>query len=162
MDAVEKMSLSGNLVYVFAAVAAVGLIMAVLFFFLFDIRNVHALMTGKAKRDAIERMAEQNSRTGRLRESSGNIREKSVPVVQHPSKEVTADIQPVAQAGMGETVALRRDETTVLSGAGETTVLGGDVAGETAVLTRPGAQPEPAIRFDVTESTLVIHTNEII
>ena len=56
MNAVEMISLYGNLFYVSLAIAVVGLGLAVFFFFYFDIPTVHALMTGKAKEETIRRI----------------------------------------------------------------------------------------------------------
>lgn len=159
MDAVEKMNLYSSLVYVFIAIAAIGFALAVLFFFLFDIRDVYALMTGKAKRDAIERMNEQNSQTGRLRAVTGNVRDSAAPAVRPPLSAVTEDV-----TATGTAVA-PPNETTVLGGAAETSVLAGRSPEETTVLTGPPQEPAyvpPTISFVVTESTLVIHTDEMI
>lgn len=174
-----------NLIYISIAIAVVGLGLSVFFFFFFNIPDVYALMTGKAKRKTIERMAEQNNRTGKMQYVTGTIRDPSIPVVQHPADVPTADFAPTQDFGQTsqDTSVLSSGETSVL-GVGETSVLnGGETSvlstGQTAVLTAPETQsgetavltrsPEPAqmqntcpVRFDITESTLVIHTNEII
>ena len=140
-------------------------------------------MTGKAKREVIQRMTEQNAKTGTLRGPiTGSTRDSVVPVVQHPSQVVTADIQPTAKttpsaAAAETTVLVNNEETTILRNNEETTVLRTAAAatvavpapaptceescGETTILSSPGPAV-PAVRFDITESTLVIHTNEII
>lgn len=166
MDAIERMNLFTNLIYVSIAIAVVGAGLAVFFFFFFDIRNVYALMTGKAKREVIERMAEQNSRTGRLQATSGNIKPASTSEVRHASVVVENTGEPVKE--QPEVSA----ETTVLGNNEETTILNTaeNDAGQTVILRRdpqeaPAAAPasvEPKIRFEITESTLVIHTNEIV
>lgn len=181
MDAAAKMELFQNLFYVSTAIMVIGFGLAIFFFFFFDIRNVRALMTGKAKREVIQRMTEQNARTGSLRGPvSGSTRDPSVPVIQHPSQVVTADIQPTAQTAApaytaDTTVLVNNEETTILTNNEETTVLRSvDAApvvtaapeydagsGETTILSAP-VPAAPAIRFDITESTIVIHTNEII
>lgn len=180
MDAAAKMELFQNLFYVSTAVMVIGFGLAIFFFFFFDIRNVRALMTGKAKREVIQRMTEQNARTGSLRGPvTGSTRDPSVPVVQHPSQVVTADIQPQARVAVPAyqaetTVLVNNEETTILTNNEETTVLGGRSqapaapapeaepgVGETTILSAP-APAAPAVRFDITESTIVIHTNEII
>lgn len=163
MDSVQQMSLFSTLVKVSAAVAILGFVLAVLFFFLFDIRGIYALRTGKAKRETIERMAEQHSKTGRLHKASGRIKDAAGPVVQAPSQIRTADIQTDA-FGMTEMVGRPQTyETSVLQTTGmETSVLTAvQQENETSVLS--AAVPrESSIRFEITESTLVIHTNEII
>lgn len=187
MDAAQKMELYGNLLYISIAIAAIGLILAVFFFFYFDIRTVRALMTGKAKRQTIERMTEQNNRTGRLQGTSGNVRDASVPVIQPPQGaqeprysavqlHETEDMSyrhttNTVELPQNDTTVLARNETTVLT-RDETTVLNApeqeETAGGTVVLRRSEA-PEtvqgpqiPDFRFEVTESTMVIHTGEII
>lgn len=166
MDAVEKMELFGNLVYVSIAIAVIGFGLAVLFFFLFDIRDLYAWKTGKAKRSTIERMTEQNNKTGRLHATTGKTGNNPAPV-RYESNVSTAEMQPKAQmlnSNINETVDMRRDnETTVLhSFAAETTVLNSQDQGDTTILTEAPKQAEPAIRFEITESTLVIHTDEFI
>ncbi len=186
MDAAAKMELFQNLFYVSTAVMVIGFGLAIFFFFFFDIRNVRALMTGKAKREVIDRMTEQHAKTGTLRAAtSGSLRDSSAPRVQHPSQVVTADIQPTAQTvpqvrvaapapapTADTTVLVNSEETTILSNNEDTTVLsapnlapaqpdGEALCGETTILSAPGPAV-PAVRFDITESTLVIHTNEII
>lgn len=179
MDATVKMELFQNLFYVSTAIMLIGFGLAIFFFFFFDIRNVRALMTGKAKREVIQRMTEQNARTGSLRGPvTGSTRDPSVPMIQHPSQVVTEDIaeQTVPPADQAETTVLaNNEETTILTSNEETTILRGSMAepaaaarpeieegaGETTILSAQ-SHAAPAIRFDVTESTIVIHTNEII
>ena len=186
MSAAQQMDLFQTLMYVSMAIAVVGLGLAVFFFFYFDIRSVHALMSGKAKRDTIERMAEQHSKTGHLRMdsgslhsgglTSGNLKPYTGSLIQNPSQVTTADIRPTDELPEQPE---EREETVVLNEAEQTTVLNAaplteedDVfAGETRILSaparpepevKPACVPDPAFRFDITESTLVIHTNEIL
>lgn len=190
MNAVEMISLYGNLFYVSLAIAVVGLGLAVFFFFYFDIPTVHALMTGKAKEETIRRMAEQNAKTGTLKNqyihtgptgSTGKTKFAGITgsltenvVQQQPQSGMAGQTAPLAAPERYETSVLQTptQETTVLSDvAAETQVLGYGNAeeGATAVLgSAPVYEPQPAqqipngFRFSVTESTLVIHTNEII
>lgn len=165
MAAMERISLFGTLFYVSLGLAVLGLGLAVFFFFFFDIPSVFALMTGRAKQQTIQRMAEQNAKTGNLRSSitgrtgsSGKLGKRNV-VITPPSQVATADIHPPVvetapiSAAAPETSLLQQEE------AGATTVLPRteETAGETALL-----QQTPGFRFDVTESTLVIHTTEIV
>ena len=179
MDATQRMELFGNLSLLFGIIALIGLALSIFFFFYFDIRSVYALMTGKAKRKTIERMNQNNNRTGRLPATSGSVRDPSVPVVQNPITERT-DVKPGAakpkHAAAVETVSLgQTPETSVLSAEPETSILGN--GNETMVLSNQPAEsgatmvlsaqdaPAPAvppIRFDITETTMVINTNELI
>ena len=162
MTAQAQIELFGALFYVSMAIAIIGLGLAILFFFVFDIPGVYALMTGKAKRQTVERMAEQNSKTGRLQQMpvSGNIRGAG-PVIQNPApatiNEHTAQLDVVAETSI---LTEQAAETSVLSAhAGETSVLRRD--NNTAPANRK-VNAAPAIRFEITEDTLVIHTAEII
>lgn len=162
MTAQAQIELFGALFYVCLVIAIIGLGLAVLFFFIFDIPSVYALITGKAKRQTVERMAAQNSKTGRLQQMpiSENIGGAG-QAVQNPAPaaiyEQTAQLDVVA-------------DTSILSEqAAETSVLSAQ-AGETSVLSRSNnaespdrkVNTAPAIRFEITENTLVIHTTEII
>lgn len=182
MNAVEMISLYGTLFYVSLAIAVVGLALAAFFFFYFDIPTVYALMTGKAKEDTIRRMAEQNAKTGNLRNQyihtgpTGKTENTGALSRNVPQPGVQEQTAPLAQPERDETSVLQTpaQETTILSQAApETQVLRYDGAdsGETSLLNGSGAYaPQPAayqqvpagFRFDVTESTLVIHTNETI
>lgn len=53
--------------------AALALVLAVVMFFLFDIRNIFLIETGRAKSKAIQEMNERNQRTGKLRDDSGDM-----------------------------------------------------------------------------------------
>lgn len=166
MEIQQLIDLFGALFYVSLAVAIIGLGLALFFFFFFDIPTIFAWKFGKLKRQTVTRMENQNAKTGRLihNPQSGNIKRSGPVVIQPPAP-------PVVNA---ETTQLDgSNETSVLSEqVGETSVLGGKEA-ETSVLNPRGAgvlakmeeqirSYVPPIRFEVTESTLVIHTEEII
>ena len=53
-----------------AVLLVVGIALAVLFFFKFDIRTIYMLRTGKAKQQTINEMKERNLKTGKLSASS--------------------------------------------------------------------------------------------
>lgn len=177
MDAVARISLYGTLFYVFLGIAVLGLALAVFFFVRFDIPTVRAMMTGRAKRKTVEKMQEQNAKTGNLRYrypghtgdtgksgrtgKSGPTKDK--PRITHPE----TPPQPPQQEERPETSVLNQEQnTTVLQpDLTATTVLGAPPPadfepGETTRLTPP---PAPVnIRFQLTETTLVIHTDEVI
>lgn len=180
MDAVAEMELFGTLFYVAAAVAGLGLGLAIFFFFFFDIRTVFAFLTGSAKRKTIERMEEQHARTGRLYHQMGHTGETGRTGqtgrfgntgkiggsrITHPTPAPqTVETAPIAQSALSETVVFSQD-------AGETAVLNDDQANLTQVLTPQQNEDQgattvltaaPPIRFELTESTVLIHTNEII
>ena len=184
MNAAEQISLFNTLFYVSMSLTIVGLALAVFFFFYFDIPRVHAMMTGKAKRDTIRKMEEQNAMTGKLRMNytgytgetgdpartgklgrtgrtgrTGEIQESRIqnpaPAPQQHDQETVTPETAVLQTNAPETEVLYEN-------AGETAILGAapvqEEAGETAVLNHDLG----GFRFQITETTLVIHTNEII
>lgn len=161
-------SLFNTLFYVSLGVAVLGLLLAVFFFFYFDIPTVRALMTGSAKRKAIENMNEQNSRTGKLRKPiTESTAPRKGPVIQPPPQARHEDNAPTestraAAPASQETTILRDEtETTILRDENETTLLNQDQGyGETVLLS--STPPKPSVRFEMTENTVVVHTNEFI
>ena len=185
MDAVELIKLYSTLFYVFLGIAALGLALAVFFFFYFDIPTIRAMMTGKAKQETIRRMEEKHAMTGNLR-------------FQYPNH--TGDISPRGQTGrmgrsgrignsgkLGNTgrtgktgklqvtttipmaVQQSEPETAILQNtAPETSILGSaafqmqpqnnEELGQTAML-HPNTS---GFQFEVTQSVVLIHTDEII
>lgn len=165
MNEIQLISLYSTLFYVSMAVAIVGLGLAVFFFWFFDIPTVYALMTGKAKENTIRRMAEQNAKTGTLR----NQHIHTGPTGRTGKTKSSAELVQQPQPAVEQTVPAAEpeiDETSVLQNSVETVVLNqsGADAGETALLSAaPAPDPVPAgFRFCVTESTIVIHTDEMI
>lgn len=160
MDAVELINLYNTLFYASLAVAVLGFGLAAFFFFYFRIPQVRALMTGKARVEMVRQIQEQNAKTGTLRPTlpiSGNlgITEETGRTAPQPGYRAPAVQQP-------ETAVLQTNasETMVLGAtAAETTILGGSAEGETVLLHQP---VNAGVRFEITESTIVIHTNEII
>ena len=160
MEAIQMISLYNTLFFVSLGLTALSLGLGVFFFFYFDIPTIHAFLTGKAKKETIERMAEQNSRTGKLRfgHESGDIKRGRTgkmsrsgklgvttgdlnPAVQHPSAVHTESFSGYAQSAaplqVFETAVLKDDDqqTTVLRGdMAETSVLSAGEAGATSVL----------------------------
>lgn len=174
MEAVERIPIYNTLFYVSLGVAILGLILAAFFFFYFNIPTVRAMMTGKAKKDTIRRMEEQNAKTGRLRApisgtmgktgSTGRTQPQT-PVqkqaVTQPVPHTTEDVRPetqVLQTAVPETAVLQSSalETTVL---GQETKIQEEECGKTEML-HPMEQTQ--FRFLVTETTLVVHTDEVI
>lgn len=187
MDAVELISLYSTLFYVFLGIAALGLALAVFFFFYFDIPTVYSMITGKAKEQTIQRLQEKNAKTGNLRfqypSHTGDMKTghtgriglsrrltKSERLKKNghsgdlggESGNVTstqvADI--LMQAAEPETAVLQAEvsETSVLGGAAAQTQQDDEV-GQTETL-----QPKAAVkfRFDVTQTDVLIHTEETI
>lgn len=149
MDAVELISLYNTLFYVFLGIAALGLALAVFFFFYFDIPMVFSMMTGRSKEKTIQRMQEKNAKTGNMRyqypNHTGDVKtgrtgrtgqskrlekpERRVKTEELSGLEEAAAKAQVAhilaQAEEPETALLQPEatETVVLNAASETVVL---------------------------------------
>lgn len=188
MSAAEQISLFNTLFYVFMGIAALGLALSVFFFFFFDIPSVYAMMTGKAKRDTIRKMEEENFKTGKLRNQypkhtgdmkhsgrighSGRTASKRATIAHHQNSVPTAEPPQIYETGV---LNMDIPGTTVLSNMATETVVLYDGCGKTVPLNPAETdccQPVPMpidpiqnmsqIRFQITENTMVIHTNEFI
>lgn len=184
----NSISLFHTLFYVSAAVAAMGLALAVFFFFYFDIPTVRAMMTGRARQETVRRMAEQNAHTGRLRFHNGNSGDIGKSGKPARSGKLGKSGKPGKSGKLGHTGEMteeavhinpdvyqrqQRLDTSVLTAeAPDTTTLDSSQV-ETAVLNRPQKDLEGnsapvenvvvnTIGFCVTETTLVIHTDELL
>ena len=183
MSAAEQITLFNTLFYVFAGITALGLALAVFFFFYFDIPTIFVMITGKAKRDTIRRMEEANAVTGKVRRQypahTGDMKHsgrlgnsgRTAPrkaVIKHPTEEIpTTEPPQTVETGV---LKMAAQETEVLR-APEKADSAYEGAGETAPLKRSAAQNQPKvapvqsapqIRFQITENTMVIHTDELI
>lgn len=185
MDAVELISLYNTLFYVFLGIAALGLALAVFFFFYFDIPTVYAMTTGKAREQTIQRMQEKHAKTGNLRFQypghTGDMKTGHTGRIGHSRRlarserlnknghsgnlsaetGTSVDVQVaniLAQAAEPETAVLQTEvsETSVL-GAAVVQIPKNNELGQTEML-----QPKVAVnfRFEVTQSDVLIHTEE--
>lgn len=66
-NALSRIELYNTLFFVFTSFAAVSFVVTVVLFIRFDIPEVYALLTGKARRKSIERMERRAAQTGKLR-----------------------------------------------------------------------------------------------
>lgn len=170
MDATAQISLYTTLFYVSVGITVLGFVLAVFFFFFFDIPAVFAMMTGRAKKETIRRMEEQNAKTGNLRFQypSGGLGKSGRTGGKTGRTEKTAKTARTAEFPSPPPAVPTQEpraETSVLQRPTmETTVLNNE-AGQTMPLNMP-PQPKPQrpspIPFRMTENTLVIHTDEMI
>lgn len=164
MDAVELIELYSTLFYVFLGIAALGLVLAVFFFFYFDIPTIRAMMTGKAKRNTIRQMEEQNAKTGNLRFQypghTGDItgRTNRTGKLGRTERTGRTSAPPVSQPAP---VAAQPEpqETAILGSAAYQSQYRQEEEPEQTVMLR---QNTSGFRFEVTESIVLIHTDEII
>ena len=156
MDAIELIKLYNTLFYVSLAVAILGFGLAVFFFFYFRIRDIRALMTGKARVETVRRIQEQNAKTGTLR-APVNATSGNLGITEQTQKTKA----PPAENVYPETAVLQNatPETSVLGAYAEETVVLGTAAPAQTVLLQHVDSP---IQFELTESTIVIHTDEVI
>lgn len=157
MDAVELIELYSTLFYVFSGLAALGLALAVFFFFYFDIPMIRAMMTGKAKQNTIRKMEEQNAKTGNLRfqypGNTGDMTGRTARTGKLGRTERTGGLSTPRPAPVP--VQPEVQETAILA---STPYPQSEELEQTAML-----RPEPAgFRFEVTQSVVLIHTDEII
>ena len=175
-----------------AILLVVGIALAVLFFFMFDIRNVYMIRTGRAKQKTIEEMQARNLKTGKLSTSapytdSGELRRKEEKrktgafktgafrfpekrkVTVEPPKESPVRPQTAPGSSPGETVLL--NETPAAANTAASAVRSAAVPSidpmATEVLSADKKAAEPAatktgFRFTITERTIVTHTSESI
>lgn len=166
MDALENIELYQNLIYISYAVAMIGLGLAVFFFFYFKIPEVFRLMTGRGKKEKMQKISEENFKTGKIRfnsttgptkhprSASGHTGSIAAVHIQSESRELTETIE--------ETAVLEKpqEETTLLA-SGQT-----DVEPETDVLhPQTVAVPVQPVApdnagFEVVEQTMLVHTDE--
>lgn len=158
-------------------------IVSIAIFFLFKIRKVFDVLTGRAEKRIIRQMEEENAQTGKLRrdtyvpEVTGDLYTTpsgSVPPVIYPptgevatggepTEKMRMDVQPVQdQTGEGS------EATTLLdSGSEETTLLNGEPCGTTLLTPEMmNSQQEESRkkpysgRFEIIKEEMLIHTEE--
>ena len=119
-----------------AILFVIGILLALAFFFMFDIRNIFLLRTGRAKQQTISEMQERNLRTGKL--SEGSPYTDSGELKRKEEKRRTGAFKSsklkASKAGTAKTASAPP------AGAAP----GGPIA-ETAVLQSAGAAPETAV-----------------
>ncbi len=161
-------------------------VISVVLFFMFDIRTIYMIRSGRAQAKTVKEMQEINSSTGRLRvggkTQTGGLKKekKKKDVIKTPSQQLAEASHPayapdVQQQGDGyETTERLGDaaETTALNApmfddAADTSVLMPEA--ETSVLSQPAAQApaaqpqqEVAIFFEVVKKISLCDTEEVI
>lgn len=166
------------------SMAILFFIVSVVLFFLFDIRTIYMIRSGRAQAKTVKEMQEINSSTGRLRvggkTQTGSMKKtkKSKDVIRLPQDQqnqgaqpAVPDVQQYAEEydvteqldDTGETVML---DAPMFDDAAETSVLLPEA--ETSVLSQPAApaaaqpQQEITIYFDVVKKIIVCDTDEVI
>ena len=190
----SNLQLFQNLFYVFLGIAILGFLLTVLFFFLYRIPELFALVTGRTQKKTLERMRKRQS------ESSGSLRERA-----STGKELQASGVLAASTGLGTTKPITQElrqkqeaetglsegaeATSLLEKAPETSLLSGPKL-ETTVLSRSlkeqwgrvvkneksadekhqttalapltASLGDKEFRFEITEESMLIHSQELI
>lgn len=147
-----------------AILCGIMLIVAVLLFIFLNIPKIISDLSGATARKAIKNIREQNEATGdktykvsAFNEARGKLTDKI-----SASGNLIQQHQPQMRLGIDTTkidtqeLELAGNETTVLGGANETTVLSAEsFAGETTVI---GESTEFTVEYEIT----FIHTDEVI
>lgn len=171
----SNIELFGTLSTICLVIAIVSFLLAVFFFFYFDIPAVFALKTGRAKKKTLDRIQKQNSHTDKFRKNAEAEPKKDDGVAQKvilsPSEALDKrNADTVALGSDADTSLLRNDPETALQNKdAETSLLSaadgdtGLLAGVTDILS--GNAPrfeEPKGLFEIIEEVVMIHTQEII
>lgn len=78
MDAQALIRIYHTGFYICIAIAIVGLLLSVLFFFRFHIGNIWLIQTGKAQRKAVQNMQEASRQNGRMRQEEAHHSEIAI------------------------------------------------------------------------------------
>ena len=186
MDSSMTGGFDANIAFIVCLVLGIlFLVLAVLFFFVFDIPNVYLIRTGKGARKTIRKMEEINAETGRLRRNKEEYTLNSdVPITgemgntpsyplhnqgqhqpaqqyQQPAPQQNNVQHPERGFGDGNnlTTVLGPSETTLLRNS-ETTVLSQDMLNNTT--SQYVYRRQTTGRFVVTYNLMLVHSNEII
>ena len=165
----QQINMFHTLFYVCLGLCIVFLILSVIFFFKFDIRNIFNARTGRSLRKTVQSMEEKNARTGSLRRAagrgytgtlarSGGIG-KSGSLSKRFGKVRKADMNELIQPPSRPTEALQTEQKNTSSM--ETQVL----SSEDLVPTLEQIQKEEDQSygmFRIEKYTMLIHTDEVV
>ncbi len=176
MDAVQQISLYSTLFYVSMALCILGFVLAIVFYFVFDIRKVYTQITGRGKEKLMERSKKEKSRELQRRDAAP-LRSSELYTGGITGGVTPPDASAAASGGQTEpteetaqTTVLSEDEaaTTLLPQSlaedeGATTMLpqNGSAASESGVTTYLAPQTQLG-RFELFEYIVEIHTDELI
>lgn len=183
----NAIALYEKLFYVFAGMAALSLALSVFLFIRFDIPQIYAMLSGKARRKTIQEIEDRNVRTGKLRQHpkgyvdgrsghTGHTARKrhsgnhTGPTgltgnTGQPARNTTSRREERRTKSTPRPAPAERLETEVLSTPAMQTVMLSKPTGITEEL-GPTEMLKPAVDtnfyFQVTENTISIHTDEFI
>ena len=180
MDA-SVIEILNTLFWVCLSGAVLFFVISVVLFFVFDIRTIFNIKTGRAQAKTVKEMKAANESTGRLRVAGKTqtskltkeqVAESRVPAVTPPDN---ATQNQYYNMGASETEALERETEILHQGEDETSLLSPEQPdgnySETSVLSEVGSvnnygpvidENEARVDFRVIKNILLVHTNEII
>ena len=124
-------------------------ILSIILFFVFDIRHIFMIRSGKAAKRDIKKMEKEKFKTGNLEQ---NNKKKSL-YGESGDFETSEDLAETEVISNEEsTTVLEQNETTVLNNIGETTVLYFEDSNSTI----------PKQKFNIIKKQIYIHTKEVI
>ena len=164
----QQINMFHTLFYVCLGLCIVFLILSVIFFFKFDIRNMFNARTGRSLRKTVQSMEEKNARTGSLRRAagrgytgtlarSGGIG-KSGSLSKRFGKVRKADMNELIQPPSRPTEALQTEQKNTSSM--ETQVLSPEDAGFTLEEIQKEADQSHGM-FRIEKYIMLIHTDEM-
>lgn len=140
-------------------IAAVAFVLALLMFFSFDIRTIFMIKTGRARQKTVDEMSEKNSRTGKLREDSGQVTSARTQPVSTEKVEARTveDLSQYEPPDVGKSSAHLSTEAQGKEEIkfSQTVQLYGDTATE-------GTPAEGGFDFRVIRKMIITHTDEVI
>lgn len=165
----QQINMFHILFYVCLGLCIVFLILSVIFFFKFDIRNIFNAKTGRSVRKTVQSMEEKNARTGSLRRAagrgytgtlarSGGIG-KSGSLSKRFGKVRKADMNELIQPPSRPTEALQTEQKNTSSM--ETQVLSPEDLVPTLEQIQKEADQSYGM-FRIEKYTMLIHTDEMV
>ena len=165
----QQINMFHTLFYVCLGLCIVFLILSVIFFFKFDIRNIFNAKTGRSVRKTVQSMEEKNARTGSLRRPagrgytgtlarSGGIG-KSGSLSKRFGKVRKADMNELIQPPSRPTEALQTEQKNTSSM--ETQVLSPEDLVPTLEQIQKEADQSYGM-FRIEKYTMLIHTDEVV
>lgn len=129
------------------------LAISIFLFFKFDIRQIIDMKTGRGAKKTIQKMAEINARTGKLRQDMVS----HTPLSLKPEDRITYPVTSAMPTIEPETAPLGTTETEVLYQEPETTVLS-----ENSTEMKERKKQKISGRFKIEKEIIWIHTKEML
>ena len=160
-----------TLFYVCLGLCIAFLILSVIFFFKFDIRNIFNTKTGRSVRKTVQSMEEKNARTGSLRRPAGRVytgtlarsggigRTGGLSPSKRLGKVRNVDMNELIQPPSRPTEALRTEQQSASSM--ETQVLSPEDLASTLEQIQKEADQSHGM-FRIEKYIMLIHTDEVV